>query len=155
MNTSPSHTLDVNGVIRGSQNIVFVAIGTYNMTVNYNSLSSTTYTDLISLNYAPKQSGTVTLIIEATWETYQTSRQGDDGIRFALANSALNELAYCQYYTEGGTSNLSASSWFSPLRWTGTVTGTQTFRLRFQCFSGGVYNTRRGVLTIYEISSTA
>jgi hypothetical protein len=153
--TNPAHTLDVNGVIRGSRTIVFVATGTYNMTATFNALSAASYTDLISLAYTPKQSGTVTLLIEATFETYQTSRQGDDGIRFRIVNAAATELSYAQYYTEIGTSNLSSLSWMSPLRYTGTVTGADTFRLQYQCFNGGVYNTRRGVLTIYEISSTA
>jgi len=152
---TPSHTLDVNGVIRGSRNIVFVATGTYNMTATWNSLSATAYTDLISVAYTPKQTGTVTLLVEATFETYQTSRQGDDGIRFRIVNAAATELSAAQYYTELGTSNMSSLSWFSPLRYTGTVSGADTFKLQYQCFNGGVYNTRRGVLTIYEISSTA
>jgi hypothetical protein len=153
--TNPGHPLDVNGVIRGSRNIVFVSTGTYNMTATWNSLSATAYTDLISVAYTPKQTGTVTLLVEATFETYQTSRQGDDGIRFRIVNAAATELSAAQYYTELGTSNMSSLSWFSPLRYTGTVSGADTFKLQYQCFSGGVYNTRRGVLTIYEISSTA
>jgi len=156
INTTPATgiQLDVNGVIRGSRSIVFTQTATYNMAPTFNSLSATTQTTLTSLAYTPKQSGTVTLIVEATIETFQTSKQGDDSFRMRIFDGT-NELAANHYYTVSGSSDWYSDSYFQPMRWTGTVSAATTFSFQYICATGAVHNARRGVLTVYEISSTA
>jgi hypothetical protein len=148
-----SHELDVDGIIRGRGSIVYVESATYNMTSSYNSISATSYTDLISLSYTPKQSGSITLLIDARYEVKMTSSGGDDGGNFRITDGTPTELAFNTLYTPGGFNLLSTVSVISPLRYIGSFSGVQTFKLQYQCFSGGVFDIRRGILTVYEISS--
>jgi hypothetical protein len=90
-NTSPSHHLDVAGIIRGSSNIVATAVAS-NWINSWTSITDTTLT----ITYTPKQSGTVTILIEAGVDVTTGTGTGTDGARILIKNGGdiLSEQRY-------------------------------------------------------------
>ena len=152
--SDPAHTLDVTGTIRGSSNIVSVGTATYSMGDTWNGISAVNYTDIMSLSFTPKQSGTVTLIVEGKIEVQITTAGGDDRGDFRLTDGVPTELAFNVVAVPIGETLLSQGSMFNPLRYVGSYSGTQTFKIQYRCAGGANFQARRGVITVYEVSQT-
>ena len=150
----PAHALDVNGTIRGSSNIVSTATATYNMSVTFNSISASTETDLFSLAFTPKQSGSVNLLITLRYEAQMSSSGGDDYLRFSLTDGTNAEIAFNNLDVYVGSGDLGRTSIIHPLIYYGSYSGAQTFKMRYRCDAGATANIRRGVMTVYEMSQT-
>jgi hypothetical protein len=151
---APSFTLDVCGTIRGSSNIVSVGTATYSMGATWNSISASTYTDIMSLSFTPKQSGNVTLIVTGKMEVQMVGTGGDDTGNFRLTDGVPNELAFNTIYTAVGSNNVYQNLMWNPLIHVGTFSGAQTFKLQYQAGGGASFQVRRGVITVYEVSLT-
>jgi hypothetical protein len=147
--TDPKHMLDVAGTIRGSSNIVAVAVAS-------NWVGTTTgVTDTsLTISYTPKQTGTVTLLIEGNADYITGAGTGFDGGVVQLRNNATvltqYQIEFDQNYVVGRGTNSYAGGRLAFV----SVTGTSLINMRVARSGDDSCTVRNGYLRVMELSTT-
>lgn len=155
-NTAPAFTLDVNGTIRGSSNVVAVSTITSNV-----STTLIGFTDVsLTLPYTPKQStaANVKLLVQVAADIVMGSGSGPDAVQIALHNQNGTEVGVTQQHWLSDYLGSRGSTYFGGGQFAVmTVSGGVTSRIysRLRLSSGDdTPSYRNWYLAISELSTT-
>lgn len=153
---TPTQKLDVAGTIRGKGSIVNVQTATAGLSASWSSVVATI--DLLSLAYTPKQTGTITLVIEASAEYQIQSSSGGSGEAEAGQDLLLvdgsntelrsNSIRFESQYLAGRNNVI-----LGDLMYVDTVIAAKTYKLRLSSAQLFGVRWRRAMIVVSEISN--
>jgi hypothetical protein len=146
--TAPAHTLDVNGTIRGSSNIVAVA------TSNWSVGTNTAFTDTtLSITYTPKQTGTVTVQVQGGADIQVGGGLGGDSAQASIAKGTTVISYWLQSFLDNNLVGRPNNMYFGGGFAITTISGATTFNMRFLRGGDDGNTYANAYLSIMELST--